>query len=114
MHKSRFVTPLVIFVAAFALSTVLDVRHLVSRAQGTLSKTAVPQVAAQAAQTPSIPQRWEYRVVRASKGGLLSGGKEDIDKALTALGAEGFEICWATQSSSDVGYYLTVILRRPQ
>src|SRR5262249_48394870 len=108
----RFVTPLVIFVAAFALSTVLDIRHLVSRAQGTLSKTMVPKVTAQAAQKPSTPQLWEYRAVE--KG--FCDKKIDMSKELSQLGEQGFEVFSVTQSSagSCCGGYLTVLLRRPK
>jgi len=112
MHKSRLVTPLVIFVATFALSAVLDVRHLVSRAQGMLSKTTVPKVTAQAAQKPSPPQLWEYRAVEKSSGDK----KIDIGKELSQLGEQGFEVFSVTQSSAGAccGGYLTVLLRRPK
>jgi hypothetical protein len=63
----------------------------------------------------TTPQRWEYRIVSASKNtGLLSGSKGDADNELNQLGAQGFEICEMTQSSSSAGFYLTIALRRPK
>jgi hypothetical protein len=59
-----------------------------------------------AAQTKT--QRWEYRVVRS----LNQTGSLD-ENELNRLGEQGFEICKMTQSSPEVGYLVTVALRRP-
>jgi hypothetical protein len=60
-------------------------------------------------------QRWEYRVVTSAKNtGALGGTKGDIESELNQLATQGFEICEVTQSSSNVGYYLTIVLRRPK
>ena len=63
-------------------------------------------LASPAAQTKT--QRWEYRVVRSPKQiGLLD------ENELNRLGEQGFEICKMTQSSTSVGVFVTVVLRRP-
>jgi hypothetical protein len=77
-------------------------------------KHFVLAVAAQATQTSSTSQRWEYRVVTISKDGLFSGyRRENVEKELNQLGEQGFEIFRMTQSSSHVGFYTTIVLRRP-
>lgn len=108
MHKSRFITSVVIFVAGFALSTIVDVRHLAFPAKGTLSNPAAQEVAAQ--KTPTTVA-WEYRV--ATKR-VFHDKKWDLDFELSQLGAQGFEIHSVTQSSPDTGAYLAVVLRRPK
>jgi hypothetical protein len=47
----------------------------------------------------TTPQRWEYRVVTATKGGgLPEGTKGNVDSDLNRLGEQGFEICEMTQN----------------
>ena len=112
MRKHHFITSLVIFVAGFAFSAVIDGRRLASLAQGTLSNPAVAQVAAQTAQKPITSQKWEYRVVTK----LISRNQADIDFELNRLGEQGYEICGMVQSGDNPGVLnlLTITLRRPK
>jgi hypothetical protein len=111
MRKHHFITSLVIFVAGFVLSAVVDGRHLASLARGTNSNPAVAEVAAQPTQKPSTLQKWEYRVVNK----FITRSQADIDFELNRLGEQGFEVCWVTQSGSDLGgASLTIVLRRPR
>ena len=92
MHKR--VRSFVIFMAGVLLGAVIY-----GNTRRTLSSPA--------AQT--MTQRWEYRVVRSPKHtGLID------ENELNRMGEQGFEICKMTQSSSDFGYYVTVLLRRPR
>jgi len=104
----RFIASAVIFVAGFAFSSAMNGKSLISLAKGNFLS---PQ-----ATTPQVAhQLWEYRVVRSAKDtSFLGGTKGNIDSELNQLGAQGFEICEMTQSSSNVGYYLTIVLRRPR
>ena len=111
MRKHHFLSSLVIFVAGFVLSAVVDGRRLVSPAQGTLSNPAVAEAAAQATQKPPTPQKWEYRVVTK----FVSSNQADIDFELDRLGEQGYEICEMAQSASNPGVtLLTIALRRPR
>jgi hypothetical protein len=111
MRKHQFLSPLVIFVAGFILSAIVDGRHLASLARGTLSNPAVAEVAAQTTQKPPTPQKWEYRVVTK----FVSSNQSDIDFELNRLGEQGYEICEMAQSASNPGVtLLTVALRRPR
>jgi hypothetical protein len=107
MRKHYFLSSLVIFVAGFALSAIVDGRRLASMAPGTISKSLEPEVAAQIARQPSTIQNWEYRVMstigpRNDKGG--------IDSELNRLGRLGFEVCGITQAP---GGELIMVLKRP-
>ncbi len=111
MHKHHFLSSLVIFVAGFALSAIVDGRRLASLAQGTLSNPAVAEVAAQTTQKSSTLQKWEYRVVTK----FVSSNQADIDFELNRLGDQGYEICEMAQSASNPGVtLLTIALRRPR
>ena len=111
MRKHQFLSSLVIFVAGFILSTIVDGRHLASLARGTLSNPAVAEVAAQTTQKPPTPQKWEYRVVTK----FVSSNQADIDFELNRLGEQGYEICEMAQSASNPGVtLLTIALRRPR
>jgi len=111
MRKHHFLSSLVIFVAGFVLSAVVDGRRLVSTAQGTLSNPAVAEVAAQTTQKSSTIQKWEYRVVAK----FVSSNQADIDFELNRLGEQGYEICGMTQSASNPGVtLLTIVFRRPR
>ena len=111
MRKHQFLSSLVIFVAGFILSTIVDGRHLASLARGTLSNPAVAEVAAQTTQKTPTPQKWEYRVVTK----FVSGNQADIDFDLNRLGEQGYEICEMAQSASNPGVtLLTIALRRPR
>jgi hypothetical protein len=111
MRKHHFLSSLVIFVAGFVLSAVVDGRRLVSPAQGTFSNPAVAEVAAQTTQKPPAPQKWEYRVVTK----FVSSNQADIDFELNRLGEQGYEICEMAQSASNPGVtLLTIALRRPR
>src|SRR5262245_47704691 len=111
MRKHHFITSLVIFVAGFALSAVIDARNLASLATGILFNPAVPALAAQTTQTRSTIQKWEYRVVTKY---ILRENKGDIDFELNRLGEQGYEVCGVAQSSQDIGAHLTITLRRPK
>jgi hypothetical protein len=106
MRKHHFITSLVIFVAGFVLSAIVDGRNLASLARGTLSNSAVAEVAAQTTQKPPTPQKWEYRVVTK----FVSSNQMDIDFELNRLGEQGYEICGMVQSAN----FLTVAFRRPR
>jgi hypothetical protein len=107
----KLITPVVIFVAGFALSTVIDGRNLASLAKGKFSSPAVAEVAAQTTQKPSTPQKWEYRVVNK----FIVRSQADIDFELNRLGDQGYEVCWVAQSGSELGgASLTIVLRRPR
>ena len=111
MRKHQFLSSLVIFVAGFILSAIVDGRHLASLSRGTLSNPAVAEVAAQTTQKPPAPQKWEYRVVTK----FVSSNQADIDFELNRLGEQGYEICEMAQSASNPGVtLLTIALRRPR
>jgi hypothetical protein len=111
MRKHHFLSSLVIFVAGFVLSAVVDGGRLVSPAQGTFSNPAVAEVAAQTTQKASTLQKWEYRVVTK----FVSSNQSDIDFELNRLGEQGYEICEMAQSASNPGVtLLTIALRRPR
>src|SRR5262245_42143445 len=98
MHKR--IRSLVIFMAGVLLGAIIY-----SNAKRILSSPS--------AQTTT--RRWEYRVVTYGKDTSLFGGtKRDIDSELNQLATQGFEICEMTQSGSNVGYDLTIVLRRPK
>lgn len=111
MRKHHFITSLVIFVAGFTLSAIIDGRRLASLAQGTLSNPAVAEVAAQTTQKPHTSQKWEYRVVTRD----TYRNQGDIDFELNRLGEQGYEICGVAQSGSNLSVAtLTIVLRRPK
>jgi hypothetical protein len=111
MRKHYFFSSLVIFMAGFALSVIIDGRRLVSSTQGTLSNSLTPGVAAQTTRQPSILQRWEYRVVTR----YTRSNQADMDFELNRLGEQGYEICGVVQSGASAdGVVLTVTLRRPR
>jgi len=111
MRKHHFLSSLVIFVAGFILSAIVDGRQLASLARGTLSNPAVAEVAAQTTQKSSTLQKWEYRVVTK----FVSSNQVDIDFDLNRLGEQGYEICGITQTASNPGVtVLTIALRRPR
>jgi hypothetical protein len=110
MRKHHFLSSLVIFVAGFALSAVIDGRRLASLAQGTLSNPAVAGVAAQTAQKPSTSQKWEYRVVTRS----IYRDEGNIDFELNRLGEQGYEVCGVAQNGGNAGTLLTIVFRRPR
>ena len=113
MRKHRFLSSLVIFVAGFALSAVVDGRRLASLAQGTPSNQTTPEVAAQATQKPSTSQKWEYRVVTKNIG-YIGPKQVDINFELNRLVDQGFEVCWVAQSGTSGATILTIVARRPQ
>ena len=111
MRKRHFLSSLVIFVAGFVLSAIVDGRQLASLARGTLSNQAVAEVAAQTTQKSSTIQKWEYRIVTK----FVTSNQADIDFELNRLGEQGYEICEMTQSASNPGVtLLTIALRRPR
>jgi len=106
MRKYQFLSSLVIFVAGFVLSAIVDGRHLASLARGTLSNPAVAEAAAQASQKPTTSQKWEYRVVTK----FVSSNQVDVDFELNRLGEQGYEMCGMVQSAN----FLTIAFRRPR
>jgi len=110
----RFIAAAMIFTAGFAFSSAMNGKSLSSFAKGLLARPDSPTITTQGALRDS-PQQWEYRVVTSAKDtGFLGGTKGNVDGELNQLGAQGFEICEMTQSSSNAGYYLTIVLRRPR
>jgi hypothetical protein len=107
MSIRHLVYAIIIFAAGFMFNANIGSGSLLHS-----GKSFEPAINAQTPQTPSTPTRWEYRLVTASKGGLLSGGMGGIENELNRLGAQGFEIYSVTQSSADVGVHLTIVLRR--
>jgi len=111
MRKHHFLSSLVIFVAGFVLSAVVDGRRLASLAQGALSNPVVAEVAAQTTQKPTTSQKWEYRVVTK----FVSSNQADIDFELNRLGEQGYEVFGMAQSASGSGApFLTIAFRRPR
>jgi len=115
MIKRHFLSSLVIFAAGFALSAIVDGRHLASMTQGNLynseASSAVAEVAAQTIRQPSTSQKWEYRVVTR----YIQRNHADIDFELNRLGEQGYEICGVAQSGAGLdGLFLTVTFRRPR
>jgi hypothetical protein len=111
MRKHYFLSSLVIFVAGFALSAIIDGGHLVSMTPGTLSNSLAPEVAAQTTRQPSTLQKWEYRVVTR----YIQRNQVDMDFELNRLGEQGYEVCGVTQSGAGFdAVFLTVTLRRPR
>jgi hypothetical protein len=111
MRRHHFITSLVIFVAGFVLSAIVDGRRLASLAQGVLSNPVVGEVAAQATQKNTTSQKWEYRVVTK----YVSTNQADIDFELNRLGEQGYEVCGMAQSASGPGVtFLTIAFRRPR
>jgi hypothetical protein len=106
MRKYQFLTSLVIFVAGFVLSAIVDGRHLASLARGTLSNPAVAEAAAQSTQKSSTLQKWEYRL----ESKYISGTQVNIDFELNRLGEQGYEMCGMVQSAN----FLTIAFRRPR
>ena len=106
MRKYQFLSSLVIFVAGFVLSAIVDGRHLASLARGSLSNPAVAEAAAQTTQKPTTSQKWEYRVVTK----FVSSNQVDIDFELNRLGEQGYEMCGMVQSAN----FLTIAFRRPR
>lgn len=108
MSLKHFMSAIVIFIAGFATNALIGNESLLSSA-----KSFEPTVVAQTTQAASTSQRWEYRVVTIAKDGLFSGyRRENVEKELNQLGEQGFEIFRMTQSSSNVGFYTTIVLRR--
>ena len=112
MRKHLLIVSIVIFVAGFALSTVIDGKYLVSLAKGTLSNPVVPEVTPQNTQKLNLPQYWEYRAV----GTRTRTGSLSIDKELGALGGQGFEVFSVTHNRQNMGggFCLAILLRRPK
>jgi hypothetical protein len=105
MRKSRFIASFFIFVAGFALCAVIYGGNLASLANGILARPASP------AQNSSKTQLWEYCVATKYS---QPGKKWEMDYELSQFGDQGFEIYSVTQSSSNLGSYVTVVLRRPK
>ncbi len=111
MRRRHFLLSLVIFVAGFALSAVVDGKRLASLTMGTLSNQAVAEVAAQPAQKTSPLPKWEYRVVSR----FVAPGQADVDFELNRFGEQGYEMCGVAQSAGGpAGNVLTVVFRRPR
>jgi hypothetical protein len=109
MRKHYFFSSLVIFMAGFALSAIIDGRRLASMPQGTLSNAVAPGVAAQISRQPYTIQTWEYRVVMTSH---LRNDQGGLDSELNRLGRLGFEICKMVKNSNQVGDFI-IVLKRP-
>ena len=112
MRKHHFITSLIIFVAGFVLSAVVDGRRLISPAQGALSNPALAEVAAQTTRQPSTLQRWEYQITRISSDVVSGVVRPGVYPELNQLGGQGFEVCGVTEKASDGS--LTIVLRRPR
>jgi hypothetical protein len=111
MRKYQILSSLVIFVAGFALSAIVDSRRLASLAQGTLSNSPAPAVSAQNSRQPAALQKWEYRVVTRQ----ILPNQADIDYELNRLGEQGYEVCSMAQSGGEEGpAILTITLQRPR
>jgi hypothetical protein len=108
MRIKHVVSAILIFAAVFMMSAATDGRSFLHS-----TKSLEPNIAAQSSQSPTL-QRWEYRPVTASVGGLLGDRKGIVERELNQLGMQGFEINSMTQSSADVGFHLTIVLRRPE
>jgi len=103
MRIKYVVLAIVFFAAVFMMSVAMNGRSFLQS-----MKSLEPNIAAQSSQSPAS-QRWEYRLVTAT--GDRKGG---VEKELNQLGEQGFEIYRMTQSSGEIGFYLTILLRRPK
>jgi hypothetical protein len=112
MRKHYFLSSLVIFVAGFALSAIIDGRRLASMTQATLADSVAPGVAAQIAHQPYTIQNWEYRVVKTANLNLRNDQGQGIDSELNRLGRLGFEVCGVAQDGIERGN-LIILLKRP-
>jgi hypothetical protein len=108
MRKHYFFSSLVIFMAGFALSAIIDGRRLASMTQGTLANAVAPEAAAQLSRQPYMMQNWEYRVVMTSNRNDQGG----IDAELNRLGRLGFEVCGVAPNGNEPGN-LIIVLKRP-
>jgi hypothetical protein len=105
MRKRELIISIVIFMAGFGLSELLNGQQLSFRTNAMPSIPASP-----ISQDTKVPDSWDYRVI--SKHSIRNAVK--IDEELNLAKRDGFgEIFSVTQSSSDSGLALTVILRRP-
>jgi hypothetical protein len=104
MRKRELILSIVIFLAGFGLNELLNDMRLSFRTSG------IPSVHATPVSQTATPVSWDYRVI--SKHSIRNAVK--IDEELNLAKRDGFgEIFSVTQSSSDSGLSLTVILRRP-
>ncbi|HEY6402390.1 MAG TPA: hypothetical protein VI479_13330 [Blastocatellia bacterium] len=114
MRKHYFLSSLVIFVAGFALSAIVDGRRLVSMTPGALSNSLAPGVAAQSASQSSTTQNWEYRVLETLP--YRNDRGVGLERELNQLGRQGFEIYEiiriAPQNPHDADR-VTIIFNRP-
>lgn len=107
MRKHYFLSSLVVFVAGFALSTIVDGRRLASMAPGTLSNSFAPEVAAQSARQSSTTQNWEYRVLERLHYRNDQRVGVGLEQDLNQLGKQGFEVCGIIQIASPNPYEAT-------
>jgi hypothetical protein len=115
MRKHYFLSSLVIFVAGFALSAIVDGRRLASMAPGTLSNSLAPEVAAQMARQSSTIQNWEYRVLERVHDRNDQG--MGLERELNQVGKQGFEVCGIIQIANPNRYEapsVTIISKRPR
>jgi hypothetical protein len=105
MRKRELILSIAIFMAGFAFSELLNSRQMKFRTNATPSIPSSP-----VSQDTKASVSWDYRVV--SKHSVRN--TVNIDQELNLAKRDGFhEIFSVTQSSSDSGLSLTVILRRP-
>ena len=115
MRKHYFLSSLVIFVAGFALSAIVDGRRLVSMTPGALSNSLAPEVAAQSASQSSTTQNWEYRVLETVP--YRNDRGVGLEHEINQVGRQGFEIYQIIpiepQNPNDVAR-VTIIFQRPK
>ncbi|HKX32496.1 MAG TPA: hypothetical protein VJ302_32720 [Blastocatellia bacterium] len=106
MRRPNFISSMVLFAAGFVLSLVVDAKSLALLVKGQPSPQIVREADARLAQKPAALQYWEYRVVTKT-------GKNDLERELTQLGEQGFEVFSVNQNRmNDAQVHLTILLRR--
>ena len=109
MSFRHFVSAIVIFVAGFMISAVID-----REALHPFTKSLETMAAAQGSQVHSTSQRWEYRVVIKNNSTSARLNDREVSTELNQLGEQGFEVWQVNQSGTNEKFQLAIVLRRPR
>jgi hypothetical protein len=99
MSKSRIATAIVVLALGFILG--LAVNPLVS----SFSRRALATAETPSAGTQGVRGVWEHRVIIRS----IFSTEKQLERDLSQLGSEGFEVCGMTVKERDI----VIVLRRP-
>ncbi|MBO0799690.1 MAG: hypothetical protein J2P31_12790, partial [Blastocatellia bacterium] len=99
MRKNQLIVSILVFLAGFALSAIIDARHTVSstiqassaesQVTGLASKNVAPQIIGRAG---GQRQYWEYRVVSNDSSQSRNNSQSNLESELSRLGEQGFEV----------------------